>query len=166
MTPPASAFDILAATPADVPLILALIGELAEYEDLAHEVQATDVRLHDALFGASPVAHAVVARAGDGRPAGFALYFFNFSTFLAKPGLYLEDLYVRPEFRSRGLGRRLLAHLAAIAVSRNCGRMEWSVLNWNETALRVYRAIGAQPMDEWTVQRLTGEALTRLAAQA
>ncbi|MEQ1731707.1 MAG: GNAT family N-acetyltransferase [Vicinamibacterales bacterium] len=163
-TPPS--FAIVAAQPADVPLLLSLIRELAEYEQLGHEVQATPERLHNALFGADPVAHALIARTTDGTPAGFALYFFNFSTFLGKPGLYLEDLYVRPEYRKRGLGRRMLAHLAKLAVERDCGRMEWSVLNWNQMALRVYRAIGAQPLDEWTVQRLTGEGLARLAAQA
>jgi len=161
-----SPFTIAPATPADVPLILTLIRELAEYERLAHEARATDPLLHDALFGPSPVAHSVIARSKDGTPAGFALYFFSFSTFVGRPGLYVEDLFVRPEFRKRGLGRLLLAHLARVAVDRGCGRMEWSVLNWNETALRVYRAIGAQPMDEWTVQRLTGEALERLAATA
>lgn len=166
MATPDTGFDIVPAQPADVPLILSLIRELAEFEGLAHEVQATPERLHAALFGADPVAHAVVALATDGTPAGFALYFFNFSTFVGKPGLYLEDLYVRPDYRQRGLGRRLLAHLAKVAVDRDCGRMEWSVLNWNETALRVYRAIGAQPLDEWTVQRLTGDALKALAAGA
>ena len=166
MTTASHEFDIAPARPDDVPLLLALIRELAEYEELADEAKATPELLHDGLFGAGAVAHAVVARTADGTPAGFALYFFNFSTFVGKPGLYLEDLYVRPEFRKRGLGRRLLAHLAKVAVERGCGRMEWSVLNWNEMALRVYRAIGAQPMDEWTVQRLTGEALARLAGQA
>jgi len=162
----ASPFTIAPATPADVPLILTLIRELAEYERLAHEARATDPLLHDALFGPSPVAHSVIARGEHGTPAGFALYFFSFSTFVGRPGLYLEDLFVRPDFRKRGLGRLLLAHLARVAVDRGCGRMEWSVLDWNETALRVYRAIGAQAMDEWTVQRLTGEALERLAATA
>ncbi len=162
----ATRFTIVDAVPADVPLILTLIRELADYEGLASEVTATDARMHDALFSAIAVAHAVVARTADGTPAGFALYFFNFSTFVGRPGLYLEDLFVRPEHRNCGLGRRLLAHLAKIAVDRDCGRMEWSVLNWNEMALRVYRAIGAQPLDGWTVQRLTGEALNRLAAQA
>ena len=166
MTTPDTGFDIVPAQPADVPLILSLIMELAAFEELAHEVQATPERLHAALFGDGAVAHAIVARTTDGTPAGFALYFFNFSTFVGKPGLYLEDLYVRPDYRKRGLGRRLLAHLAKIAIDRDCGRMEWSVLNWNEMALRVYRAIGAQPLDEWTVQRLTGEGLTRLAARA
>jgi GNAT superfamily N-acetyltransferase len=160
------AFTIAPVTPADVALVLSLIRELAEYERLAHEVRATESRLHDALFGDPPVAHAIVARTSDGTPAGFALYFFSFSTFVGKPGLYLEDLFVRPEFRKRGLGRQLLAHLAKIAVDRDCGRMEWSVLNWNETALRVYRAIGARPMDEWTVQRLTDQALVDLAGTA
>jgi GNAT superfamily N-acetyltransferase len=152
--------------PADVPLILSLITELAEYEQLAREVRATEPLLHDALFGSTPVAHAVIARDGDDTPAGFALYFFSFSTFVGRPGLYLEDLFVRPAFRKRGIGRGLLAHLARVAVERGCGRMEWAVLNWNEMALRVYRAIGAQPMDQWTVQRLTGQALVDLASQA
>jgi GNAT superfamily N-acetyltransferase len=163
MADEASAFTIAPATPADVPLLLALIRELAEYEQLAHEAQATEPLVHDALFGPLPVAHAIVARSVDGMPAGFALYFFSFSTFVGRPGLYLEDLFVRPEFRRRGLGRRLLAQLARVALDRGCGRMEWSVLDWNETALRVYRAIGARAMDEWTVQRLTGEALEKLA---
>ncbi len=158
-------FTITPATPADVPLILRFIRELAEYERLGDEVRASDALLHDALFGPEAVAHAVVARDGE-TPAGFALYFFNFSTFVGRPGLYLEDLYVRPEFRRRGLGRQLLAHLARVAVERGCGRMEWSVLNWNQMALRVYRAIGATPMDEWTVQRLSGRALEALAAIA
>jgi GNAT superfamily N-acetyltransferase len=158
-------FIISPAEPADVPLVLDFVRELAEYEKLAHEVRATASNVHDALFSPRPYAEAVVARE-SGKPAGFALYFFNFSTFLAQPGLYLEDLFVRPEFRQRGLGRQLLAYLAQVAVQRGCGRMEWSVLNWNEPALRVYRAIGAVPMSEWTVQRLTGQALTDLAAAA
>ena len=143
-----------------------MIRELADYEQLSHEVTATEEKLRAALFDGAPVAHAVVARTQDGVPAGFALYFFNFSTFLAQPGLYLEDLFVRPAFRRHGLGRRLLVHLARIAVERQCGRMEWSVLDWNETALKVYRAIGAKPMDEWTIQRLTGPSLANLAAEA
>lgn len=158
-------FSIEHARPGDVPLILCLVRELAEYEQLSHEVNATEARLHEALFGSDPVAHAVIAREGE-EPAGFALYFFNFSTFLGKPCLYLEDLFVRPAWRKRGLGRQLLAHLAAIAVARGCGRMEWSVLNWNETALRVYRSIGATPLNEWTVQRLAGQPLLDLAASA
>src|SRR5436190_6509396 len=122
-----SPFTLAPATPADVPLILTLIRELAEYERLGHEARATDPLLHDALFGPSPVAHSVIARSDDGTPAGFALYFFSFSTFVGRPGPYLEDLFVRPEFRKRGLGRLLLAHLARVAVDRGCGRMEWSV---------------------------------------
>jgi GNAT superfamily N-acetyltransferase len=153
------------ATPADVPLILRFIHELAEYEQLAHEMIATEAGLDDALFGPERTAQALVARV-EGEPAGFAVYFFNFSTFLAKRGLYLEDLYVTPAWRRRGIGRQLLARLAAIAVERGCGRMEWSVLDWNEPALAVYRAIGARPMSEWTVQRLTGAALEALAAEA
>jgi GNAT superfamily N-acetyltransferase len=165
VTATAPPFTIRAATPADVPLILGFIKELAAYEQLAHEVRATEALLHESLFAPGAVAHAVVAHEGE-TPAGFALYFFSFSTFVGRPGLYLEDLFVRPEFRRRGLGRQLLAHLARVAVDRGCGRMEWSVLDWNETALRVYRSIGAIPMDEWTVQRLTGPALEALAATA
>lgn len=156
-------FTIRAAAPGDVPLVLSLIRELAEYEQLAHEAVATAADLHAALSGDHPVAHAVVAHDAHGEAAGFALYFFNFSTFVGKPGLYLEDLFVRPAFRRRGLGRQLLAHLARVAVTRGCGRMEWSVLDWNAQAIAVYRAIGAVPLDEWTVQRLNGDALRRLA---
>lgn len=158
-------FIIRPATPEDVSTVLALIRELAEYEKLAHAVVATEADLHTALFGDDHVAHAVIARDDRGDTAGFALYFFNFSTFVGKPGLYLEDLFVRPAFRRRGLGRALLAHLAQIALERGCGRMEWSVLDWNAQAIAVYRAIGAEPMDEWTVQRLSGDALQRLAAR-
>jgi GNAT superfamily N-acetyltransferase len=149
----------------DVPLLLSLITELAEYEKLEHEVVATEANLHAALFGPDRVAHAVVAHVGND-VAGFALYFFSFSTFLARPGLYLEDLFVRPAWRKRGIGRALLAHLARIAVDRQCGRMEWSVLDWNELAIGVYRSIGARPMGEWTVYRLTGGDLSALAASA
>jgi len=158
-----AAFSIRAATEQDLPLILRFIQELADYEKLGHEVTATEAGLFDTLFGPDRVAYAVIAEAGD-EPAGFAIYFISFSTFLAKPGLYLEDLYVRPEWRSKGLGRQLLAHLARIAVDRGFGRMEWSVLNWNEMALRVYRAAGATPLSDWTVQRLTGESLQAMAA--
>ena len=153
------------ATTSDLPLLLRFIRELAEYERLADQVTATEEGLRTALFGGEPVAHAVIGYAGD-EPAGFALFFFTFSTFVGKPGLYLEDLYVRPEFRRQGLGRQLLVHLARLAIARGCGRMEWSVLDWNEPALRVYRSIGAQPMSDWTVQRLTGPALETLAATA
>lgn len=165
MAQPDATFRIDPATPSDVPLILALIRELAEYEKLLDAVVATEELIHEALFGDSPHAEAVVARAGD-EPVGFALYFHTFSTFLARPGLYLEDLYVSPEHRGNGYGRRLLAHLARIAVDRGCGRFEWSVLDWNELAITSYRRAGAVPMDEWTVWRLTGEPLRKLADEA
>ena len=153
------------STPADVPLILALIRELADYEKLLDDVVATEKTIHNALCGDSPHAEAVVARAGD-EPVGFALYFHTFSTLLARPGHYLEDLYVRPAHRGNGYGRRLLVHLARIAVDRNCGRFEWSVLDWNELAQATYRRAGAVPMDEWTVWRLTGAPLRELADEA
>ena len=156
---------ISAATHADVPLILALIRELADYERMADQVLATEVDIERALFGERPCAEAVVARVGD-EAAGFALFFQSFSTFVGRPGLYLEDLYVRPAHRGRGIGRRLLAHLASVAVERGCGRFEWSVLDWNELAIASYRRAGAVPMDEWTVYRLTGEPLRVLAAEA
>jgi len=159
-----SEFTIAPATPGDIPLILAFITELAAYEQLSHEVEATEPQLHEALFGSAPVANAIIARDQSGTPAGFALFFYNFSTFTGRPGLFMEDLFVRPEFRKRGLGRQLISHLARVALGRGCARMEWSVLNWNEVALRVYRGIGAHPMDEWTIQRLTGQALEDLAS--
>ena len=155
-------FQIRNASEQDVPLILQMIKGLAEYEKLSDQVVATEDGLREALFGAHPSAEVVVGYAGD-QPAGFALFFHNFSTFLGQRGLYLEDLFVLPEWRGRGLGRMLLAHLARIAVERNCGRMEWSVLDWNEPAMRVYRGIGATPLDDWTICRLTGDALHRLA---
>ena len=153
------------ATQDDVPVILQFIKELAEYEKLSQEVVATEDTLRTSLFGARPAAEVVIAYANDA-PVGFALYFQTFSTFLGRPGIYLEDLYVTPARRSQGIGRRLLAYVARVAVDRGYGRMEWSVLNWNEPALVVYRKIGARPMDEWTVQRLTGEALQALARSA
>lgn len=156
---------IAPATPHDVPLILELIRALAEYEKLLDEVSATEAALHEGLFGARPYAEALVAWR-DGTAAGFALYFHNYSTFLAKPGIYLEDLFVRPAYRGLGIGKALLAQMAAIAVQRGCGRLEWSVLNWNEPAIRFYRSLGARSMDEWTINRVTGDALTTLAAQA
>jgi GNAT superfamily N-acetyltransferase len=165
MTEETTAFHIQPATERDIPLILRFIRELAEYEKLGADVTATEADLRATLFGPERVAHALIARAGD-EPAGFAVYFFSFSTFLGRPGLYLEDLFVKPEWRGRGLGRMLLAELARVAVARGCGRMEWSVLDWNEMALRVYRAVGARPMSEWTVQRLTGRELEALAAAA
>jgi GNAT superfamily N-acetyltransferase len=151
-----------AATEHDVPLILRFIRELAEYERLAHECVATEESVRETLFGARPYAEVIVAEE-DGEPAGFALFFHNYSTFLARAGIYLEDLYVRPEMRGRGVGKKLLARLAAIAVERNCGRLEWSVLDWNEDAIRFYRSLGAKPQDEWTVYRVTGDALRELA---
>lgn len=152
------------ATVADVPLILRFIRGLAEYERLAHEVVATEASLRDTLFGESPAAHVLLAEL-EGAPAGFALYFFNYSTFLGQPGLYLEDLFVDPSRRGRGVGRALLTQLASIAEARGCGRMEWSVLDWNVDAIGFYRRLGAEGMSEWTVHRVTGEALARLAAE-
>ncbi len=152
------------ATPADVPTILELIRGLADYERLADEVVADEETLTATLFGERRVAEVVLAELA-GVPAGFALFFHNYSTFLARPGLYLEDLFVRPELRGRKIGETLLAFLAKLAVERGCGRLEWSVLDWNEPALRFYRRLGARAMDEWTVHRVTGEALTALAAR-
>ena len=162
MGQPDATFRIDPAAPADVPQILALIRELAEYEKLLDAVVATEKMLHQSLFGDSPHAEAVVARAGD-QSVGFALYFHTFSTFLARPGLYLEDLYVRSGHRGNGYGRRLPVHLARIVIDRGCDRFEWSVLDWNELARATYRRAGAVPMDEWTVWRLTGDSLRRLA---
>lgn len=146
----------------DTALIFSLIRELAEYERLAHEVDATEADIAKALFGESPRAFADIAE-WEGRPAGFALWFYNFSTFRGRHGIYLEDLFVRPEFRSKGIGKALLKHLARRCVAEGLPRLEWWVLDWNEPALKFYRSIGAAPMDEWTVQRVTGEALTQLA---
>ena len=157
--PPAT---IRPATVADVPLILRLIGELAEYEKLAHEVTATEADLHDSLFGPRPIIEVLIAEA-DGDVAGYALCFHNYSTFLCKRGLYLEDLFVRPAFRGRGIGRLLLSHLAKLAIDRGCLRFEWAVLDWNEPAIAFYRSLGARPLEDWTVFRVTGEALQRLA---
>jgi GNAT superfamily N-acetyltransferase len=154
--------SLRSATAADVPLILDLIRGLAVYEKLAHEVVATEDALRRTLFGSPPAAQVVIAEV-DGQPAGFALYFFNYSTFLAKPGLYLEDLFVKPEFRGGGTGKALLLHLAKIANARGCGRMEWSVLDWNEPAIKFYEALGARRMKEWQICRLTGPALTQYA---
>lgn len=151
-----------AATSEDVPLLLELIRALADYERMSADVVTTEAHLRDTLFGATPRAEAVVARVAD-EAVGFALWFHNYSTFLGRPGLYLEDLFVLPDWRGRGIGSTLLRHLARIAVERGCGRMEWSVLNWNEPAIWFYRKLGAQPMDEWTVYRLTGSDLARLA---
>jgi GNAT superfamily N-acetyltransferase len=163
MTP--GALTISSATVDDVPLILRLITALADYEKLTHQVVATEAALRDSLFGASPAAHVVIARVG-GEPAGFALWFYNYSTFLAKPGLYLEDLFVLPERRGQGIGRALLRHLAGIAVRRGCGRMEWAVLDWNEPAIGFYKRLGATVMEDWRICRLTGDTLRALGEQA
>ena len=155
--------SVRAATENDVPLILELIEGLAEYEHLRHECVATQDLLRATLFGARPSAEVVIAE-WEGAPAGFALLFHNYSTFLARPGIYLEDLFVRPEHRGRGVGRSLLQHLAALAVARECGRLEWAVLDWNADAIGFYEKLGARPQDDWTVYRLTGDALTQLAS--
>jgi GNAT superfamily N-acetyltransferase len=154
---------IRAAVPPDAGLILSFIRELAEYEQLTHEVIADEAGLAMQLFGPAPRAEVLIAEVGS-EPAGFALFFHNFSTFIGKPGLYLEDLFVRPSFRGRGLGKQLMVRLAQIAVERDCGRFEWSVLDWNTPAIDFYRSLGAVGMDEWTVQRVSGEALKTLAA--
>ena len=163
MSTPSPLLSIRPATIDDVPLIRALIGELAEYERLGDAAVATDADLRAQLFGAAPAAEVLIGEV-DGEPAGFALFFHNFSTFLGKRGLYLEDLFVRPAARGVGLGKHLMAALARIAVQRDCGRFEWSVLDWNAPAIGFYRRIGAVGMDEWTVQRLEGEALHALAS--
>lgn len=158
--------DIRPATVSDIPVILDFIKALAEYEKLTHEVVATEEMLRATLFGAKAVAEVVIGYAENGTPAGFALFFHNYSTFLAKPGIYLEDLFVKPEFRGKGYGKALLVYLAALAQERNCGRLEWSVLDWNTPAIDFYKSLGAKPMDEWTMFRVTGEALTSLAKNA
>lgn len=164
MSPPDESIVLRPARRDDLPLILALIGELADYERLPHEAVATLDDMESALFGPRPAAEVRVAEC-DGEAAGFALFFVSFSTFLGKPGLYLEDLFVRPAFRGRGIGRRLMVHLARLALERGYGRFEWSVLDWNTPAIDFYRRLGAKPMDEWTVQRVSGEALRALAGR-
>ena len=154
-------YTLRGATIADVPAILRCIQGLAEYERLAHECHATEQRLRETLFGAERVAEVVLATR-DTETAGFALWFRNYSTFLAQPGIYLEDLFVFPEHRGHGLGRRLFGHLARIAAERGYGRVEWAVLDWNEDAIRFYRSLGAVAMDDWTTFRLTGDALAAL----
>ena len=150
-------------TERDVPVILSLIKALADYERMAGDVVADEALVHSSFFGSAPSAEGVIARDGD-KPVGFAVWFHNHSTFLGRRGLYLEDLFVLPEWRGRGVGRALLVYLARVAVERDCGRMEWSVLNWNESAIRFYRSLGAKPMDGWSTFRLTGEDIARLAA--
>src|SRR5690242_15445628 len=148
--------------PGEAGLVLSFVRELAAYEKLLDAVDASEAMIDAALLGPSPRLFCDIAE-WNGEPAGFALWFYNFSTFRGRHGLYLEDLFVRPEFRSRGIGKALLKHLAQRCVAEGLARLEWWVLDWNEPALNVYRAIGAVPMDEWTVQRVTGEALTKLA---
>ena len=158
-------FRIRPAILGDAATILELIRGLADYEHLSHEVVATEGLINTALFDSPPSATALLAEV-DGRGIGFALYFFNFSTFLGRPGLYLEDLFVLPDERGRGVGSALLIELARIAVAKGCGRMEWSVLDWNEPSIAFYKSLGALPLSDWTTYRLTGETLTRLARKS
>ena len=153
---------IAPATSADVPLILQFIRDLAQYERLPHEVVATEGQLRDTLFGEAPAAEVLIASVG-GEPVGFALYFHSYSTFLARRGLYLEDLFVRPAARGQGVGRALLGELARIAVARGCGRLEWSVLDWNESAIRFYESLGAERLAQWQICRVSGAALEKVA---
>ncbi len=155
-------FQIKHATRAEVPLILQLIRELADYERAPDDAVATEAQLDKVLFGENPSAEVILAREGA-EPVGFAVYFFNFSTWLGQPGLYLEDLFVRPAHRGKGYGRLLLARLAQIARERDCGRMEWAVLEWNEPAIQFYKKLGAKPMEDWTVFRLTSDGIGALA---
>jgi GNAT superfamily N-acetyltransferase len=153
---------ILPATPAETPVILEMIKALAEYEKLSHIVTATEEQIRDTVFGAKPAAEVLLAE-WNGEWVGFALFFPTYSTFRAQPGLYLEDLYVKPHARGKGFGRALLTELAKIAVSRDYGRVEWAVLDWNEPSIGFYKKLGAVPMEEWTTFRLTGDALKRLS---
>jgi len=153
------------ATEADVPVLLAFIRELAEYEKLTHEVSATEEKLRLTLFGPRRFAEALLACA-DGKPVGFALFFHNYSTFLARPGLYLEDLYVQPAFRGQGIGKLLLTTVARLAVERGCGRYEWTVLDWNTPSIRFYEGLGAEMKSDWRIMRVTGAALERMAQLA
>ncbi len=153
------------ASEEDVPLILSFIRELAEFEKLSREVVATEDGLRESLFGERRYAEVLIAE-HDGSPAGFALFFHNFSTFLGKPGIYLEDLYVNPAYRGAGIGKKLLVHLASLAKRRGCGRLEWWVLDWNEPSIGFYKNLGATAMDDWTIYRLAGTALDDLASRA
>lgn len=155
-------FTIRAAERGDVPLLLDFIRQLAEYERLPHEVSATEDILERTMFGEHAYAEALLGYAGEA-PVGFAIFFHNFSTFVGKPGLYLEDIYVKPEHRGNGYGRAMLRYLARLAVERDCGRFEWAVLDWNESAIRFYESLGARPMDDWIIYRLDGEPLQALA---
>ena len=157
-------FTIRPATERDVPVILAFIRQLAEYEKLSHEAVMTEEILRQSLFGSRRAAEVLLGYSSD-QPVAFAVFFHNFSTFLGRSGLYLEDLFVIPEMRGKGFGKAMLVELARIARERNCGRFEWSVLDWNKPAIDFYKALGAVPMDEWTIFRVTGEALKRLAGE-
>jgi GNAT superfamily N-acetyltransferase len=152
------------ADESDVPLVLSFIKKLAEYEKLSHEVVADEATLRRSLFGERQVAEVIIGDYKD-QPVAFALFFHNFSTFLGQPGLYLEDLFVDPAMRGRGIGQMMLSYLAQLAVKRGCGRLEWWVLDWNESAINFYKKLGAYPMDEWTVYRVTGSTLTQLAQE-
>jgi len=155
--------SIRPATPADLSLIAQFIRDLADYEKLAHEVRFDEAKLGERLFGPRPYAEVVIGEL-DGSPQGFALFFHNFSTFEGRAGIYLEDLFVRPEARGSGLGKALLIHLAALCAERDCARLEWSVLDWNTPSIGFYQSLGARLMDEWTVMRVDGDALTKLAS--
>ena len=157
-------FEITSITSAEIPELLKLIRELARFERLEHEVEATVASLRKALFGPQPVAGALLARC-DGKAVGYAIHFSTFSSFVGRPGLWLEDLYVRPKFRQRGVGRQLIEAVARIAAERNCGRFEWTALNWNKNALDFYRRLGAKALDEWVLIRLDSHGLRRLAAK-
>ncbi len=159
-----SQLRIVSATERDVPLILEFIRELADYEKLLDRVDATEERLRETLFGPKPAASCVLAYQGD-RPVAFALFYYTYSTFAGRPGLYLEDLFVKPDARSQGLGRALLRHLAQLAKEEGCWRIEWAVLHWNKSAIGFYESLGAFPMDEWAVYRLAGDALEKLACE-
>jgi len=156
--------QIAPASESDLPLIFSFIKEFADYVHLSHQVAATEEILRETLFGSKRYAEVIIARL-DNIPVGFAIFFHNFSTFLGKPGLYLEDLFVLPEFRSQGIGKALLIHLARLAVERGCGRFEWSVLDWNESAIEFYKRLGAVPLEDATVFRLVGESLKKLATE-
>ena len=160
-----STFNIRPAVEADAGTILSLIKELADFEHLTHEVVATQEDIRRSLFGPHPFAEALIGEY-EGTAISFALFFYNFSTFIGKPGIYLEDLYVKPQYRRLGFGRRMLVHIASLAKERDCGRFEWSVLDWNKPAIRTYDQLNAKPMKEWILYRLTGEALEQLAAEA
>lgn len=149
------------ATKEDVPLIVQFIKEIADYEKLSHEVIATESIVFESLFGKEKSAEVVIGEF-ENKPVGYAIFFHNFSTFLGRKGLYLEDLFVRPEYRGKGFGKKLLLHLVKIAKERNCGRMEWSVLNWNTPAIEFYQSLGAKPMDGWTVYRLDSDTISKL----